>query len=120
MMLEKFEDFTADPTYDTFIILVCYQFWGFLSPFLKGVLDVVLKYIWDEGAISVNITTSTTVSVGYAQALGFVGIGNLTQLTDLFMEIMPKIFVNQILSGSSKLSYGTTADDTLKKLKIDL
>ena len=47
MMLEKFEDFAANPTYDTFIILVCYQFWGFLSPFLKGVLDVVLKYIWE-------------------------------------------------------------------------
>ena len=120
MMLEKFEDFLANSNYDNFIILICFQFWGFMSPMLKGVLDVILKYIWDNGKITINIDSTKTMSIGYAQALGFVGIGNFNQLSTTFMEIMPKIFVNKIVSTSSKMSYGSVADALLAKLNITI
>ena len=120
MMLEKFEDFLANMNYDNFIILICFQFWGFMSPMLKGVLDVILKYIWDNGKIKINIDSTNTMEIGYAQALGFVGIGNFKQLSDTFMEIFPKILVNKIVSTSSKMPYGGVADELLKKLNINL
>ena len=120
MMLEKFEDFLANMTQTNFTIVVMYQFWGFMSPMLKGVLDVILKYIWENGAITIKIDDTNSLSVGYAQALGFVGIGNFQQLSDIFMEIFPKILINKIVSTADKQSYGTVADDLLKKLNINL
>ena len=54
MMLEKFENFVADPTSDNLIILVAYQLWGFFGPFLAGVLEVILLYLWEEGSYDVE------------------------------------------------------------------
>ena len=120
VMLEKFEDWLNNMTMTNFIVLLMYQFWGFASPMLKGVIDVILKYIWDKGQIEVPIDESTKLKFGYAQALGFVGIGNYDQLSETFMEIFPKILTNKIVPAADKVSYGSVADNLLKKLNINL
>ena len=66
-MLEKFEDFLANMNQTNFIVLLMYQFWGFASPMLKGVIDVILKYIWDNGQIEVSIDENNKIKFGYAQ-----------------------------------------------------
>ena len=119
-MLEKFEDFLANMNQTNLIILLMYQFWGFASPMLKGVIDVILKYIWDNGQIEVSIDENNKIKFGYAQALGFVGIGNYDILSETFMEIFPKILTNKIVPAADKVSYGQVADDLLKKLNINL
>ena len=77
MMLERYETFLDNRSYANFVNLVCYQFWGFLSPFMKGALDVVLKYIWEQGVMSFEYESNTTVSLAYSDAFGFIGVGNL-------------------------------------------
>ena len=75
MMLDRLDAFLVSPSLDTFIKLVFTQLWGFFAPFVAGPLEVVLKYVWDNGAISLTYDGGS-VTVTYPAALGFVGVGN--------------------------------------------
>ena len=120
MMLDRLEDFLANPTSSNFILLVFYQFWGFFSPFMKGSLDVVLKYMWENGAVEFEYEGANKISLGYQQAFGFIGVGNLNQFNSAIFETIPLIASNMILPEADKKSYGVTVDNILKRLGIDL
>ena len=120
MQLEAFEDFLADRTLVNFEVLVFYQLWAFWSPFAKGALDVVLKYIWENGKLEIEYESNNKISLDYADAFGFIGVGNLNQFNSLIFETVPLIMVNFILPKDKKKSYGTVVDDLLKRLGIDL
>ena len=120
MMLERFEDFLSDPTINNFIVLVFYQFWGFFSPFMKGSLDVVLKYVWETGKLEFEYEAGTKISLGYQAAFGFIGVGNLNQFNNMIFETIPLILTNMVLSKADKKPYGTTVQSVLDRMKIDL
>ena len=120
MQLERFEDFLSDRSYPKFILLVNYQLWAFLSPFLRGPLNVVLEYIWNNGSYAIEYESNSTVTLNYADMFPYLGIGNLNQLQQLFFETVPLIIANQLLSTNDKLSYGAVFEDIKTRLKIDV
>ena len=97
--------------------MVSYQLWGFFGPFLAGVLEVILGYLWEKGSYDVE-TDGEKLSLGYAQAFGFIGIGNLEQLLNIVFDLVPKAIANQLVT--KKIPYGKTADDLFAKLGIKL
>ena len=120
MQLERFEDFLSDRSYPKLILLINYQLWAFLSPFLRGPLNVVLEYIWNNGSYAIEYESNSTVTLNYADMFPYLGIGNLNQLQQLFFETVPLIIANQLLSDADKLSYGAVFEDIKTRLKIDV
>ena len=120
MQLERFEDFLSDRSYPKLILLINYQLWAFLSPFLRGPLNVVLEYIWNNGSYAIEYESNSTVTLNYADMFPYLGVGNLNQLQQLFFETVPLIIANQLLSDADKLSYGTIFEDIKTRLKIDV
>ena len=120
MQLERFEDFLSDRSYPKLILLINYQLWAFLSPFLRGPLNVVLEYIWNNGSYAIEYESNSTVTLNYADMFPYLGVGNLNQLQQLFFETVPLIIANQLLSDADKLSYGAIFEDIKTRLKIDV
>ena len=119
LMLEKFEDFWADMTYENAVVMIIYQVWGFIGPLIAGPLDVVLYYLWTEATFSQSIDNGAiVVTLNFYELLGFAGIGSYDMLFKTINEAAPKILANTILTGDKKLKYGDTVDDLLKKLEI--
>ena len=92
MQLEYFITFANDPTASNFKLMVFYQLWAFLVPLVAGPINVFLYYLWNEMSQDIDMD-GETLSVSYAQALGFIGFGNYDQLMEIFLGLAPKILI---------------------------
>ena len=97
MQLEHFITFANDPTADNFKLMVFYQLWAFLIPLFAGPIHVFLTYLWNDMTQTTDVD-GETLTVTYAQALGFIGFGNYDQLFELFLGLAPKILIKTFIS----------------------
>ena len=67
---------------------------------------------------------SETLTITYAQALGFVGFGNYDQLFELFLGMAPKILIKQFVSfglmdASADEGYGSLEQELICQMSLD-
>ena len=108
--LENFIILLDAPTLDSFKMLIFYQFWALLAPLVAGPSYVLFSHMWTATAIDLDVG-GTPVSLTYGTVLGLVGFGNVEQLFDIFMGMMPKVAINYMVSFSllsEEASYGTS------------
>ena len=122
MQLEWFITFANDPTADNFKLLVFYQLWAFLIPILAGPINVFLSYLWYNMTQDLDVN-GVTVSITYAQALGFIGFGNYDQLFELFLGLAPKILIKQfitfgLLGADADGGYGTLEQELICTMSL--
>ena len=66
---------------------------------------------------------SETLSVTYAQALGFLGFGNYEQLFELFLGMAPKILIKQfvgfgVMDASADEGYGSLEQELICTMSL--
>ena len=123
MQLEHFLTFANDPTASNFKLMVFYQLWAFLIPIFAGPIHVFLTYLWNDMSQDLEID-SETLTITYAQALGFVGFGNYDQLFELFLGMAPKILIKQFVSfgvmdASADEGYGSLEQELICTMSLD-
>ena len=66
---------------------------------------------------------SETLTITYAQALGFVGFGNYDQLFELFLGMAPKILIKQFVSfgvmdAEADEGYGSLEQELIEQMGL--
>ena len=122
MQLEHFLTFANDPTASNFKLMVFYQLWAFLVPLAAGPINVFLYYLWNEMSQDIDLN-GETLSVSYAQALGFAGFGNYDQLMEIFLGIAPKILIKtfigfSLLDADADPGYGSLEQELLCTMSL--
>ena len=122
IQVDAFIVFAGEPSADNLKLLVFEQFWGFFSPLIAGPLYVMLYYMWNHGTATQTVD-STTVTITYAQALGFIGVGNLDGLVDLMLGLFLKIGKRyaacyNILPSTAVTAYNDTENELITKMEL--
>merc|ERR1719350_1223337 len=106
MQLEHFLTFANDPTASNFKLMVFYQLWAFLVPLAAGPINVFLYYLWNEMSQDIDLN-GETLSVSYAQALGFAP------------KILIKTFIGfSLLDADADPGYGSLEQELLCTMSL--
>lgn len=93
--LDAFTDLLAEPSLTNVLMLFFWQIYTWASPFLLGTLSPLLKFLYDEGSLSIDAGTATFV-VPMAVLLGFAGVSTWEAFEDNVFSIVTKVALEYV------------------------